>query len=66
MADGLLDGLHQSAKKFRYISAENLAESNKLTYFNVHPVGLNFCIGAFGYFNSHELKAGDHLILRHV
>ena len=26
----------------------------------------NFGIGAFGYFNSHELKAGDYLILRHI
>ena len=58
--------LNQSAEKFRNFRVKNFAERNKLADFDIHSVGFNFGIGAFGYFNSHELKAGDYLILRHI
>lgn len=32
-------------------------------YFNVHAASFDFCIAAFRYFESHNLQAGDCLIL---
>ena len=58
--------LFQIFKKFTHFAVKDICQCHQLAYFDVHAVGFNLGITAFGDREPHQIHAGDHLLLREL
>lgn len=56
-------GLEKSGKERIDIGMEDFSKGNKFRYLDVHAVGFQLGIGAFGHRNSHQVQFCNDLIL---